>query len=387
MQRHMFLRLLAGAGVVTTIFGCVTLITELSALISLITSGILKISTFISVLVLLMPEQFYAVAPLAAAIAIAHGYYEWERHREIVSLRAAGLSNLSLAMPGIAVAAAGLLFTAANSLWLLPVSARIYTDILYDAHNVVAPNALIEGYLQRVDKDLSISFRRRIDDHTIEGVTILDSRTSGGFTYIFADRGYFVRHPGQDPEDVLVLEHGSYYERKSSDANESPVAFNELVVPFDTGASKKRPWSSFWEQYVTSLLDPPASVRAQPVEYGKWIGEGTNRLALPLLCLSYGLFTTGIMLRPWNMRTPGSLRVVLSLSAAAVWYAIMLMIASLIVDSPWIAPLDFPLALLPGAVGAALILIPPRPPRSRRGGASQPVSRPQLQFGSAADRG
>jgi lipopolysaccharide export LptBFGC system permease protein LptF len=385
MQRHMMVRLLLGATVTTLIFSCVTLLTEASALFAMMTSGVVKVSSFLLALLLLMPEQFYAVVPLATAIAVAHGYHEWGRRHEIVSLQMAGLDNLSIAVPGFVIGLVGLLFTAANSLYLLPVTARMFEDIRYSADQIVMPSALDEGYLQRVESNLSISFRRRVDDQTVEGVIILDGRTAGVFTYIFADRGRFVVQRGQHPEHALVLEHGSYYRRKSTEAHASPAVFEELIIPIDIDNPGKRTWRGFFEQHIFSLLNPPPAVRAQPTEYGNWIAEGTNRLALPLLCLSYAVFTTALLLRPWQRVATGGLRVTLALAGTAVWHGFMLMFASLIVAWPWLAPILCVLALVPGAIGVSLIIAPARPARSRGGVSGRWY--PSLNARQAADPG
>src|SRR5581483_2923726 len=113
---------------------------------------------------------------------------------------------------------------------------------------VIAPAALDQGYLQRIGPDLSISFRRRVDDSTIEGVTILDGRNTGAFIYIFAERARFVRRPGVSPERVLVLENGSYYKRQGSEARTTPAAFRELVIPLSEtadGSPQHRQWRGF----------------------------------------------------------------------------------------------------------------------------------------------
>jgi len=368
MQRHMFRRLVLGTGVAALIFSVVTLLVEVSSLFSLLTTGVVTGSRFIAALLMLLPEQFYAVVPLGATIAVAHAYYEWGHNHELVSLRMAGLTNSSLAIPGMAAAAVAMLFTAANSLYLLPVSFRVFEDIRYGAGLSFAPSALDEGYLQRIGPNLSILFHRRVDALTLEGVEILDGRDAGTFTYIFADSAHFVRRPGEDPERLLVLEKGSYYKRHPSDTHVTPASFEQLIIPLSEttdGSPIHRPWRGFFEEHIGSLLYPPPIIRARPSEYGNWIAEGHKRFIMPLLCLSYAGFVIGVMLRPWQERSSGSVRVSLALASVAVWHGLILAMSSLIVSALFLVPLYYVIALIPGAVGAVLIILPGWPAGSR----------------------
>jgi lipopolysaccharide export system permease protein len=365
MQRYMLRRLLLTAGAILFILAIVGVVMEGAVLFAMLSFGALQIGPLVVGLLALLPEQIYGIAPLAIGIANVHAYYEWQKHNELVALQTAGTSNFALALPGLLVAVIGLLVSAVNSVYLLPLAYGSFEDIRYNANNLVIPAALDTGYLQQVGPGLSISFRQRVDARTVEGVTILDGRTNGTFTYIFANSGSFMTDRGKNLEYVLVLHRGYYYRRDANQARPTPITFEELIVPITSDSPKKRQWRGWYESGIAGLLDPPPDVRARSSEeYGGRIAEGTARLVLPLLCLGYGAFTIGVMLRSRQSRTINpSLRVTLALVLVAAWHALVSAYSSLIVAHPAIAPLQFLLALIPAAVGIALIVIPPKPTR------------------------
>ncbi|HUK10500.1 MAG TPA: LptF/LptG family permease [Stellaceae bacterium] len=366
-------RLLVTAGAILLTLSVAGALIEGAPLFVLLTIGAITPGKLALGLLLLLPMQFCNSTPLAFGVAVTHSYYEWQRSHEIVPLQMAGTTNLWLTVPAIVAGLVALIFTAANSLYLLPVSFRAFEDLRYGITNAIIPSALDTGYLQKVGPDLSISFRRRLDDQSVEGVTVLDGRSSESFTYIVADRGRFVYEPGKDPEYHFVLEHGYYYRLNPNESHGSPATFEELVVPITRGAPKQR-WRGWYEEDIVTLFNPPALVRAVPVEYGFWIAEGTNRLVVPFAPLSYALLVAGVMLRPKPARTGAGLYAALCLCAVVAWHALFTLLQSLIATIPVLAPVDAVAALIPAALGFTLVMLPPKP--SRRVGPQMAFWRP-----------
>jgi lipopolysaccharide export system permease protein len=360
MQRHMFLRLLAYAGMVTLVFTIVVMLVTTSRLFQLMAQGAMPLGRFSLALATLLPMQLYLDVPLTVTIAVIFAYHEWIRHNEILSLRNAGLTNRALAMPALAAGAVGMLFTALMSLYLLPISFRIFEDIRYNAgyYNLTA-NVLYEGYLQTIAPNLSLSFHKRIASDAIEGVTVLDARTAGSLTYIFADRGRFVTQDAKlEPERVILLEHGSYIVRHDPNEKVTPINFDDLVVPLTTSGDtpKTRQWRGYFEERIDSLLNPPPEVRMNPADYGQWIAEGHKRILMPILCLSYVLFTLGVLLRFHYYRSSGVFHILGIAAAVAFWHGLFVVTHSLVTSSPSLAAIYYVVAATPAVVGIALLL-------------------------------
>lgn len=309
MQRHMLLRLLSYGGMVTLVFTMVVMLVTTSRLFQLMAQGAMPFGRFSLALTMLLPMELYLEVPLTVTIAVIFAYHEWIRHNEILSLRNAGLTDRALAMPALMMAGVAMLFTALMSLYLLPISFRVFEDIRYNAgYYNLTTNVLYEGYLQTIAPNLSLSFQKRLTSDAISGVTILDGRKADLFTYIFAERGRFVTQDTKpEPERVILLEHGSYIVRHEPNEKVTPINFDDLVVPLQsTGdAVKARQWRGFFEERIDTLLDPPPEVRMNRVDYGQWIAEGHKRILMPILCVSYVLFALGVLLRFHYRRAGG----------------------------------------------------------------------------------
>jgi lipopolysaccharide export system permease protein len=378
----MFYHLVATAAVVAVVFGVVVLLVTTPELFSLLAQGALPFWRLMLALSTLLPMVFYLVGPIAAVIAVGYCYHQWSRHSEIVMLRSAGLSNRGLAVPGLAAAIVAMTFTASMSLYLLPVSFRSFEDINYAAGLALTIAALDEGYPQSIAPDLSISFRRRVAADYVEGVTVRDDRKADTRIFIIAERGHFVvrRQPETGaPEQIIVLEKGSYQERKSTTEHAKPVAFEDFVVPLARagGPAKIRDWRGFFEEHIGRLLDPPPEIREVPIDYGQWIAEGHKRLLMPLLCLGYAAFALGVLLRGDNPRVGRVWRLLTLAAVTAFWHGLTVVIHSIIVQRPYLAPAYYLMAVIPAAAGAVLILASDRRAR-RRSVYRLPAAEPEL---------
>ncbi|HTZ80547.1 MAG TPA: LptF/LptG family permease, partial [Stellaceae bacterium] len=244
-------------------------------------------------------------------------------------------------------------------------------------------NVLYDGYLQEIAPNLSLSFQKRIASDAIQGVTILDGRKAGSFTYIFADRGRFVtRDAKPEPERMIVLEHGSYIVRHNPQEKVTPINFDDLVVPLQASGAgpKARQWRGFFEERIDTLLNPPPEVRMNPVDYGNWIAEAHKRILMPVLCLSYVLFALGILLRSHYHRTGGALHVLGIAAGIAFWHGLFVVTHSLVTRTPSLAVIYYLVAATPAVIGIALLAT--AGPRRRRG---RPPVQPLL--GAEAEAG
>lgn len=362
MQRFMFLRLIAFTGAAGLLFAFVVLLTTTQKLFYLLAQGVLPLDRFLTGLATVMPMVFYVVGPVAAPVAIAYAYHDWGRHHEILSLRMAGLSSRALALPALAAGMAAMLFTAAMSLYLLPVSFRVFEDILYDAASNLNTGLLDQGYLQAIAPHLALSFQRRLDEDVLGDVTIVDDRKPDTITYILANRVHILIRRQPEPGFVLVAEDGSYVTRPKGEAKtglSSRVAFARFDIPVsetDSDHPFLRSWRGFFEEHIGRLLAPPPEVRLNPAQYGQWVAEGHNRILAPLLAPSYVLLVVGVLLRAsYRRRQWWSPRLLLLLLGLGAWHVLFVVAHSFMAWQPALIPLYYLLALVPGLIGYALL--------------------------------
>jgi lipopolysaccharide export system permease protein len=366
-QRHMFRRVLGETAGLSVALCLIILLLGTQSLLYLLAERAISLKLFLQAVILLAPDPIYRGVPFAIAIAIVHAYLKWGRNNEIVSLRMAGMSDLSLAVPGLATALVATVFAASTSLYLLPIAFRSFEDIRYTAKFNLSLGLLDQGYLQQIAPNISISFRRRLSGSEIGGVTILDSRKQGEVKYLLADRARLQNPENPDGQRLLVLLHGSYQIRRGSEERLAPVAFQELTLPIADsadGSSRVREWHGFYEESIGTLLDPPSEVREDPELYGNYVAEGHMRVATPLSCLTGALFALGVMLNAKYERRSAPLKsIVAALTGVALWQSLLIGGHALISRVPAFAPLIYVLCALPAVIGA--LLLASRPARAR----------------------
>jgi lipopolysaccharide export system permease protein len=360
-QRAMLRRLVINSVLLTVILAGATDLIIAQDGFKLLTQGIIRAGQFAVILLTLIPGVIYLTEPLIVATAVVYTYNEWITHNEIVILRMAGLPDQKLALPGMAVAVVAMLFTASMSLYLLPVSFRIFENIRFDATSNLSIDALVDalkqGYPQEIAPNLLISFRKYLGQNEFESVTILDGRKPDSFTYIFADHGSIVIKKEPKLEHVLLLENGTYTVRNRENDAPNLTTFKVLEVPIgDDAPPVLRAWRGFYEEHITRLLDPPSTVRADAFEYGQWVAEGHKRILMPLLCVSYVTFVIGILMySPCRKGLRGNLPAIIALASVFLWHIIFVVTQILIAHLPILAPVFYLLPILPFAIGQFLL--------------------------------
>ena len=133
-----------------TIFVTVTLcfaiwLTQSLRLIDLILNRGLPVSTFLYMATLLLPRFLIIVVPIAAFCATLFTYNKMISDSELIVMRSAGLSQYSLAKPGLIVAILVTGFTFLLTLYLLPTSFRHFKDLQYQIRHDFTTVLLQEG--------------------------------------------------------------------------------------------------------------------------------------------------------------------------------------------------------------------------------------------------
>jgi len=360
IQRNMLWKLVAVAAVSTAAFGGAQLFLAIQPLIGFLTAGALSPGQFALAVLCAVPVIVYLAGPVTSAAAIAYCYQDWSRHRQIVVLRMAGLSDRAIAAPGIGAGLVATLFVAAMSLYFVPVAARVVTDMRFAALNRHALDFLPPAQMDRVTPELSLWFRERSETGDLQDVMLVDERKPDFPVYVFAKRAY--TEVSDDPSDVprIVLENGSYMNQGDAPKDVRITSFDVLGLPL-TGLSMTRNWRGSFEEHIGALLDPPPEIRQDRANYGAWLEEGHRRIIMPLLTLSYAIFVSGMLLRDRLARL--DYRMIAMVLGCGLWQALIVVSHSLISRMPETIPLYYAMAMMPGLIGGVLLCRPSRRPQ------------------------
>jgi lipopolysaccharide export system permease protein len=319
----------------------------------LLIGGSVSVGEFLIISALFLPTVLCHAGPMSIAIATTYLYSGWLADREIVSLRAAGLSEWSIARPGIAAAALLTVLTACVTIFVLPLSAGKLFDIVYVVSHNLPYRMLKEGSFNPAAPGISFSFRTWHGDSVVNDVTIYDRHVPDTFRVIRAESASFITSARGD---MMVLQNGTITRLSDDDAPAGPFAFRQLAMPLDHASidASSRP-QTWFEQQIWRLLNPPADIDPDSQNWSGWVSEGHQRIITPMLCLNYVLLSLGILLRvPPRVRTP-----IYHLAgvggAVALLHIGMVIAHSMVVRDYYLLFAFYSFAVVPAAIGVALL--------------------------------
>jgi lipopolysaccharide export system permease protein len=364
-QWYMFRRLALHTALITALLTIAVLACDPFGLAGLSTLGTLPLGRLALANLLAIPTLLCQTGPIGVTIATIALYCQWISDNQILSLRNAGLSNWSIAAPGIAVGAVATLFMAVATLYLMAATFPTLADITYVASSRFPYQRLTPGYLNYAGPDVALSFERWTSSNTVEGVQLFDWRKSSTTVDIHAENAKFVE---SEAGDFILMSNGSYSRRRTDAANAEPVAFEEMsmmIRPHPDASSREQ--ISF-EQRIDRLLDPPPEIRQQAGVWSGWMAEGHQRVITPFLCLNYVVLSLSVLLTAPQTRS----RLIWRLAALGLGLTLLhygkLVTHQEIIVHPGLLPLFYVFAIVPAAAGAALVALrnQVRPPQLMR---------------------
>src|SRR5499433_945422 len=134
----------------TLIFSAAVWLVQSLRLIDLIVNRGLSIGLFLELAMLIFPRFVEVVLPIAIFLAVLFSYNRLISESELVVMRAAGLSQATLARPALILAAMGALTMLALSTYLLPAAFREFKDLQFEIRGRFASALIQEGVFNTI---------------------------------------------------------------------------------------------------------------------------------------------------------------------------------------------------------------------------------------------
>src|ERR1700674_5746236 len=160
-------------------------------LVDLIVNRGLSAEVFLYLALLILPRFFDIVLPIGAFIAVLFIFNRLISESELVVMRAAGLSPLTLARPVLVLAGIAFLVLLSLSAYFLPASNREFKDLQFEIRNRFVSSLLQEGAFTTVSDKLTIYIAGRDERGEVIGLLIYDDRDPQEPVTILAERGAF----------------------------------------------------------------------------------------------------------------------------------------------------------------------------------------------------
>ncbi len=357
LDRYVF-RQLAFALIATTT-GLVALIwlTQSLHFVQLVIEHGLSPAVFLRLTALLVPNFVAVILPITSFAVVQFVYQRLAGDRELTVMRAAGLSDWSLARPALVLAVLTMIVCYGLTVWVVPASFGAFRTYEFEIRNRMAAFLLQEGVFTPISDKLTVYVRQKDADGTLHGVLVDDARQANAHATILAQRGRLVSGPA-GPR--VLLENGSREQIDRQTGRLDVLTFKQNVIDLSDGGTSGPPrYRDASEMPITELLHPSAYV-SNPHDIGKFEVEAHRRLATPLTVLSFALVALVSVLSGAFRRYGGIIRPLAAIGTVVVLLALELVVQNLAARVPSLIPLIYLEAILPGLMAAWVLLVPPR---------------------------
>ena len=293
-------QILVGFLLVTFTLMSIIWLTQSLRFVDLITNKGLPISTFVLMTSLLMPRIFSILCPICLFVAVLFVYTRMLNDRELIVMKAAGISPWQNSKPALLV---GILLSIFNAYVLnygIASSEKHFDEIQWQVKNNVSHLMFREGEFTSIQDNLTVFITSHEDDNSIYGVLINDERKIGKKSTLSAEMGKVV-YTAKGPKIILI--NGNKQELDTQTSQFSSILFDRYSVDFGMGEKKKRKEAGVRQQsfkYLMSAIDNPDLPKKLQ---NKYFIEGNKRIITPLLNIAMAMIACcGLLVGNFNRR-------------------------------------------------------------------------------------
>jgi lipopolysaccharide export system permease protein len=304
------------------------------------------------------------ILPVALFTVTLFTYNKLISDRELVVLRAAGLSHWSLARPAMIMAVANLALGLVLNLWIIPKSVEAFHKLQFALRSTATGVMLQEGQFAQVSKGLTVYVRARNPQGELLGLIIHDRRNPQKIITILAERGALLQKENAAP--TVLMFNGTREQVTPGSSRLSLLSFDNYAMEFsDSSDSDQERIRDARERSTAELFNMTAS-QVTPNEYRQFRVEGHQRLASPLYHLAFASLASACLLFGWFNRRGQGIRLVLAISLMVLMQAMALGASNLATGNLIWVPLMYALPIIATLISCWLLTAPKLPAFGRK---------------------
>jgi lipopolysaccharide export system permease protein len=308
------MQLLGPVGVLTLLLTSVIWLVSILPLLDLVINRGQSASTFLYLILLLLPTPLVIIMPIAFFFATLFTLQRLQAESELVVMASAGFSLRQLAMPVLGAAAIVMALTYACILFLAPAGQRVLRDKLLDIRADMAGALLNEGEFNPVSQGLTVFIRQLSSNGEISGILVHDNRDRAHPVTYLAEKGILAKTPAGTR--VIMLD-GTVETGGKGGEQLQVLHFARYTINMDQFSSPARyTLRRRDERYLGELFWPPEQGVSQKVR-DQFFAEGHNRLSQPLYCLAFALIALAAVVRGRRQRGSVAIRLTVASVVAA----------------------------------------------------------------------
>ncbi|MFV0625922.1 MAG: LPS export ABC transporter permease LptF [Alphaproteobacteria bacterium] len=281
-------------------------LTQSLRFVELITNKGLPVSVFLELTSLLMPRLFAIISPIAVFISTLFVYNKMLSDRELVVIKAAGISHFQIAKPVFLFGFVITIFCFYVSNIGIPQAEKAFSELEWKVKNNVSHLMFKAGEFNNIQNNFTVFIASHEKDGSVSGVLINDERKEGLRTTLSAEKGRVV-YTEKGPRIILV--HGVRQEVNEKNKQFVSVSFDRYSVDFGNFGSAKKKEEKAREKTLGELLTSYKDKNLTLKERNKFFVEGNKRLTSSFYNLVFALIAcTGLIVGNFNRR--GQVRII-----------------------------------------------------------------------------
>jgi lipopolysaccharide export system permease protein len=330
-------------------------LTQSLRLIDLIVNRGVSFATFLYMTLLMLPSFLVIVLPISLFSAVTFVYNRLTMESELVVMRAAGLSQWTLAAPALIIAFGVTIVGYSLTTYLMPAAFREFRELQLTIRNEYNSILLQEGVFNMISDGLTVFVRARTPDGQLRGILVHDERLPTRPITAMAETGAIVQ-TADGPR--VLMENGNRQEVAKDTGKLSLLYFDRytLDISSNQGSIESR-WLEPRERYLSELFFPTKGID-DVNNYYKLRAEGHQRLVSPLYALGFACIALALLLSGEFDRR-GQARAVLTATLAVVLVETAgLGLSNVAAKLPLLVPLMYINAIAPIFIGLYYLLSP-----------------------------
>ncbi len=323
----------------------VVLFTQSFRMLSFVIDNAATSFAFFQLMGLLIPTFMPVIIPLGLGVSVIFVYHKLSIDSEIVVMRASGVSPFRLALPALALAGMITLLCYVLTTWITPAANRALVALQYRVKDSFSVYLIRPGTFNDITDGLTFYAGSRSSSGELRDILVHDVRRPENPVTLMAQRGQFSLADGAPK---IVVFRGKRQEFDSRTGRLSQLDFDSYVLDLNilrSSLSARKPDPR--EQTMTELLRPAINPEDRRKPLGVIRAEFHQRLAFPLLSLSYTLIgLTAMLVGEFNRRGMAG-RILVAAAAIVALQAGALSLGSIIGRNAWMTPFLYALVLAP----------------------------------------
>lgn len=279
LNAYILKQLLVGFALVLVSMTILVWLTQSLKMIDMIVTKGAGVGIFLKMTLLVLPNFIQILSPLALFAVVLFVYTRMQSDKELMVMRAVGMSNGQLMKAPLILAVVLTLIGYAFTLVIIPYASSELREMKWQIRNNLSHLMLQEGQFNSFKNGLTLYVKERLGDGVIKGIIVYDAKNPQKKAALVAESGIVFQDGGTTK---VVFEKGVRQEISPETKQFSILKFDKYTMVFDDKKDTPNRGVDESEYGLSHLLFTTANSDISPSNFRKFKVEAMSRILQPL---------------------------------------------------------------------------------------------------------